>query len=80
MASSTARTGGCDVFADLYHNQPLASVWNNPNHLGTGVAATECEQGETLRVRTNDHTCHDMLSDTENDRWNWFSVVLIAMT
>ena len=78
MATSINR-GSCDVHAYLYHNDALVSVWCTNSWKGTGVAVTECEQGETLRVRTDHRTCHDVQGDHE-ERRSWFSVVLITMT
>ena len=77
--TASAHKGGCEVHAQLYRNDFLVSVYTAGAWRGAGVAVTECEQGETLRVRTNERTCHDVWSDP-NDRRTWFSVVLIAMT
>ena len=70
----------CDVDAHLYRNGMLVGVRGADWYTRPGVAVTECEQGETLRVRTNERTCHDVLGDTVDRRHSWFSVVLIAMT
>ena len=71
----------CDVEAHLYRNDKLVGARGDGDwHSRTGVAVTECEEGETLRVRTNENTCHDVWNDPEDLRLNWFSVVLIAMT
>ena len=78
MAATTNKLD-CNVDAQLYHNGFLVSVYTGGERNGSGVAVTECEQGETLRVRTNERTCHDVQSD-HDDRWSTFSVVLIAMT
>ena len=78
MAATTS-TFDCLVDAELYHNGFLVSVYAGSTRTGSGIAVTECEQGETLRVRTNDRTCHDVYGD-HDERRSWFSVVLIAMT
>ena len=80
MAANTV-SGSCAVEVHLYRNDKLVGArGHNWDYAQTGVAVTECEQGETLRVRTNENTCHDILADSEDRRMNWFSVVLIAMT
>ena len=71
--------GSCDVYAHLYQNDILVGVYSGNSWAGSGIAVTECEQGETLRVRTDDRGCHDVAGDPD-DRFSWFSVVLIAMT
>ena len=81
MAANTLSGGSCNVEAHLYRNDKLVGIrssgeWNSLS----GVAVTECEQGETLRVRTNDRTCHQADVNPDDLRLNWFSVVLIAMT
>ena len=77
--AATTHTFNCEVHAHLYHNGILVSVYTGGDRNGSGIAVTECEQGETLRIRTNDRGCHDVLGD-HDDRYTSFSVVLIAMT
>ena len=79
MAANTW-SDDCNIEAHLYRNENLVGVWSDGWISATGIAITECEQGETLRVRTNDHTCHDIFGDASDDRYNWFSVVLMTMT
>ena len=57
----------------------LVSVYAGSTRTGSGIAVTECEQGETLLIQTNDHSCHDVMGD-HSERWSTFSVVLIATT
>ena len=70
----------CFVVAHLYRNDKLVGVRGDNWHSRTGVAVTECEEGETLRLRTDENTCHDVWVDPADLRYNWFSVVLITMT
>ena len=79
MASNTL-SSSCIVHAHLYRNDRLVGVRSNDWNSNTGVAVTECEQGETLQVRTNENTCHDIRGDSDDRRLSWFSVVLITMT
>ena len=79
MASNTW-SGDCTIEAYLYRNENMVGVWSDGWITATGVAVTECEEGETLRVRTNENTCHDIWNDPDDVRVSWFSVVLIAMT
>ena len=79
MAANTV-SGACTIEVHLYRNDRLVGARSHSWDSQTGIAVTECEQGETLRVRTNEDTCHDILADSEDRRLNWFSVVLIAMT
>ena len=82
MAASAVSCCDCNIEAHLYRNEDRlvgvrgSSSWNSQ----AGVAVTECEQGETLEVRTNENTCHDIHDENDDRRVNWFSAVLIAMT
>ena len=77
--AATVNGAGCLVDAELYHNGFLVSVYAGSTRTGSGIAVTECEQGETLLIQTNDHSCHDVMGD-HSERWSTFSVVLIATT
>ena len=77
--AATTNEDGCEVHAHLYRNNILVSVYTGSPRNGSGIAVIECEQGETLRVRTNERGCHDVWGDPD-DRRSTFSVVLIART
>ena len=82
MAASAVSCCDCNIEAHLYRNEDRllgvrgSSSWNSQ----AGVAVTECEQGETLEVRTNERNCHQLHNESDDLRVNWFSAVLIAMT
>ena len=71
-------SGDCPVEAHLYRDDKIVGVRGDSWDSNTGVAVTECELGDTLRVRTNENSCHDIYNDSVDRRLNYFSVVLIA--